>query len=381
MFRLAQATVWHDRRRYTPIALVVTVAGLMLMAQLAIATGVFRDAASPISRSNAALWAAPEGTATLNESLGLEPGRASALWVIPELVRLEPYSLGYGSLAARPRSGSEVFLEAVDEGVRFVSVLYIDSDRDGLLYARHIPAELRAQLSDPDTIVVGTEDAAALGVEVGGKVWLDNRPVQVVGTLPGLQGLGMSTVLVGQAGQTTQGPPSFWLLGFAPDTPPARIAQIASEFGAELGLSLLTPETLADATIRQFVFESGAGSIFLYSAGLAFVIAAMVVNQVMRAAVLGAIREYAALRAFGIGFGRLSGLVLMQGGLIAVASVALMLVMTMGLLAILEHMSVPQALSLALAALVVFAVVLVLLASTLLALRHLRNADPASLLR
>ncbi|MBD1203944.1 MAG: hypothetical protein H9533_07390 [Rhodobacteraceae bacterium] len=381
MFRLAQATVWHDRRRYAPIALVVTVAGLMLMAQLAIATGVFRDAASPVNRSEAALWAGPEGAATLNESMGLEAGRASALWVIPELVRLEPYAMGFGSLAARPRAGDEVALEAADEGVRFVAVLYIDSDRDALLYSRHMPADLRVQLSDPGTIVIGKEDAGVLGVEVGGKVWLDNRPLRVVGTLPGLQGLGMSTVLVGQAGQTMQGPPNFWLMGFAPGTSAERIAQIASEEGAHLRLSLLQPDALADATIRQFVFESGAGSIFLYSAGLAFVIAAMVVNQVMRAAVMGAIREYAALRAFGIGFGRLAWLVLIQGGLIAVASVAVMLGLTMGLLAFLRHMDVPYALPPALAALVVLAVVLVLLASTLIALRHLRNADPASLLR
>lgn len=381
MFRLAQATVWHDRRRYTPIALVVTVAGLMLMAQLAIATGVFRDAASPITRSEAALWAAPEGTATLNESMGLDAGRASALWVIPELTRLEPYAIGYGSLAARPRSASAAMLEAADEGVRFVSVLYIDSDRDALLYARHMPADLREQLSDPGTVVIGTEDAALLGVDIGGKVWLDNRPLRVVGTLPGLQGLGTSTVLIGQAGQTIQGPPSFWLLGFAPGTPPERIAQIASKEGVDLRLSLLPPDALADATIRQFVFESGAGSIFLYSAGLAFVIAAMVVNQVMRAAVMGAIREYAALRAFGIGFGRLAWLVLLQGGLIAVASVVVMLGLTMGLLALLRHMEVPHALPPALAALVILVVVIVLLVSTLIALRHLRNADPASLLR
>jgi ABC-type antimicrobial peptide transport system permease subunit len=73
--------------------------------------------------------------------------------------------------------------------------------------------------------------------------------------------------------------------------------------------------------------------------------------------------------------------VLLQAGLIAVASVVVMLGLTMGLLAFLRHMEVPYALPPALAALVVLAVVLVLLASTLIALRHLRNADPASLLR
>lgn len=381
MLGLAFATVWHDRRRYLPITVVVMVAGLMLMAQLAIANGIFRDAATPVERSTAALWAAPQGTSTLNESVGLAPDRAAALWVIPELTRLEPYATGFGSLAARPRSGGEMMTDFADDGVRFVSLIYLDADAEALLYDRHLPDDMRSKLRESDTIIISAEDAASLGVQVGGKVWLDNRPLRVVGMLPGLRGLEMSTALLGEAGQTDTGLPGFWLLGLKEGTSPERIAEIAVVTGAALRLSILHPDELAAATIRQFVLESGAGSIFTYSAGLAFVIAGMVVNQVMRAAVLGAIREYAALRAFGIGFSRLAWLVLLQGGLIAVLSVGAMLGLTWGLLLFLERMSVPHALPPGLAALVVAAVLCVLLASTVLALRHLRHADPAGLLR
>ncbi len=159
------------------------------------------------------------------------------------------------------------------------------------------------------------------------------------------------------------------------------MAEIADLMSRDLRLSILRPEVLSEATIAQFVFDSGAGRIFIYSAGLAFVIAAMVVAQVMRAAVLGSVREYAALRAFGISFGRLCWLVFLQGGLIAGASVAVMGVMSLGLLALLDWAQIPYALPPLLTALVFVSITAVLLVSTVLALRHLRQADPASLLR
>jgi putative ABC transport system permease protein len=381
MFRLALATVWFDRLRYSPIAVVVTVAGLMLMAQLAIAVGVFRDASSPVNRSTAVLWAGPEGSATLTDSRGLDAGRASVLWVIPELERLEPFATGFAQLSAKPSSGDDFSMDFESDGMRFVMLVYLNADETALLYARHIPADIRARLSEAGTIVIGQEDAEALGVKVGDKLWLENRPLRLVGTLPGLQGLGMSTALIGTAGQTVPGPPAFWLLGLKPGTTAARINEIADQLSSDLRLSILPSKTLSEATMFQFAFESGAGTIFMYSAGLAFVIAAMVVNQVMRAAVMGAMREYAALRAFGISFGRLVTLVLLQGGLIAAGSVTMMLGLTLVLLAFLRWSSVPYDLPPVLAAVVAVALVLVLCLSTLLALRNLRLADPTSLLR
>lgn len=353
----------------------------MLMVQLAIAVGVFRDAASPVNRSTALLWAGPEGSSTLTDSRGLDTGRASVLWVIPELERLEPFATSFGQLSAKPSSGDDFSMDFGSDGMRFVMLVYLNADENALLYARHVPADIRARLREAGTIVIGQEDAEALGVKVGDKLWLENRPLRLVGTLPGLQGLGMSTALIGTAGQTVPAPPAFWLLGLKPDTTQARIEEIADQLSSDLRLSILPSKSLSEATMYQFAFESGAGTIFMYSAGLAFVIAAMVVNQVMRAAVMGAMREYAALRAFGISFGRLAALVLMQGGLIAAGSVTMLLGLTLVLLAFLRWASVPYDLPPSMAAAVAMALVLVLCFSTLVALRNLRLADPSSLLR
>ena len=362
----------------------VTVAGLLIMAQIAVAGGVFRDAASAIDRSAAPLWAGPAGANTLLESNGLDAGRASALWIIPELVGLEPFASRYGDLSARPPPGEG--LAGVGEAwpappERFAMVILVDTGPDATLYARHLPQEMRARLAEPDTIIIGREDAAVLGVVVGDRVWLNGRPMRVVGTLPGMQGLGISTALIGAANATAEDIPAFWLIALAPGTTPERIAEIARDPALTGPLSVRPAAELTEATIRQFVLTSGVGTIFLYIAGFALVVAAMVVSQVMRAAVLAAVREYAALGAFGIGFGRLATLVLLQGGLVALASILVMAAATVGLLAVFGWASIPYALPLWLAGVAVAAMCLVLAGSTLLAIRHLRHADPASLLR
>ena len=147
------------------------------------------------------------------------------------------------------------------------------------------------------------------------------------------------------------------------------------------GLSVLPAHELIDATINEFMMESGAGTIFLFSSGFALAVAAMVVSQVIRAAVMAALREYAALRAFGIGFGRIAMLVLTQGAIIAAVSVVVMTGATLGLLALFRWGAVSYDLPLWLASSVVGAMCLLLAVSVLLAIRYLRRADPASLLR
>ena len=108
MIHLVLTTVWHDQRRFVPIAIVVTVAGLLVMAQIAVAGGVFRDAASAVNRCTAPLWAGPAGGNTLLEGNGLDAARASQLWIIPKIDGLNPFASRYGDLSARPPPGESL---------------------------------------------------------------------------------------------------------------------------------------------------------------------------------------------------------------------------------------------------------------------------------
>ncbi|MDO5604317.1 MAG: hypothetical protein Q4G25_04050 [Paracoccus sp. (in: a-proteobacteria)] len=394
MFRIALATFMHERRRYVPIIVVVTLAGLLMIVQIAVALGVVRDAASPITRSTADLWAGPPAAMSLSDGRTLEASAASAMWLIPELTRIEPYSTRFGELSRTQGNEAEIPGETPPSSRRYVNVLVVSTDADAMLYARHLPAEMRRALTEPGTIVTGAEDAAAIGVAPGGRIYLDGRAFRLVGVLNGMGGLGMSSALIGtaslpapasggggaEAGEPAQAP-AFWLVGLRAGTSAERRAEIAATLNSGGQLSILTATELEQATMSQFALESGAGTIFLGSAAVALAVAALIVNQTMSSAIAAATREYAALRAFGVGFRRLVALVLMQGALAALASVAVLAVMTGGLLMVLERAQIPHALPLPLAMLAAGAIVLVVLLSNLFALRRLRAVDPAALLR
>lgn len=393
MFRLALASVRHDRRRYAPIAIVVAIAGLMLLAQIAVAMGVFRDAAAPVARSTADLWAGPATSASLGAGGTLDPAQAAALWLIPELSRLEPYATRFGELTLRPPAEDASVWEQDASPTRFANLVVIDPAEDGMLYARHLPPALRRALAEPGSIVIGTEDAGAMGVAPGGRLFLDGRPMRVAGTLPGLRGLGLSTALIGPASLSAEGGeaqaaqagpaqgPGFWLIGLKPGTTPARRAEIAAAIDAAGAMRLWEPRDLQSATLRACALESGAGTIFLSSAAVALVVAALVVNQTMSAAIAGAMREYAALRAFGLGAGRLAVLLLLQGGIVLALALAVLGAGVLGLLALLRWGQVPHALPPGLALAATGTIAAVVLGSNVFALRRLRAVDPAALLR
>jgi putative ABC transport system permease protein len=107
----------------------------------------------------------------------------------------------------------------------------------------------------------------------------------------------------------------------------------------------------------------------------------MVVSQTLSAAVANAIREYAALRAYGIGYRKIQAIVIKQGLYVCFAALILTAVASSLVLLALSWRGVANELPLPLAAAVVLALKLTVVISNVLALRRLRSADPASLLR
>jgi putative ABC transport system permease protein len=107
----------------------------------------------------------------------------------------------------------------------------------------------------------------------------------------------------------------------------------------------------------------------------------MVVSQTLSAAVANAMREYAALRAYGISYRSVQGMVIKQGLYVCLAALVLTAVASALVLWGLYQRGVATELPLPLAAGVALALMLTVVISNLLALRRLRHADPASLLR
>jgi putative ABC transport system permease protein len=130
-----------------------------------------------------------------------------------------------------------------------------------------------------------------------------------------------------------------------------------------------------------WMLDTGAGAAVLFLAGIVFLVGAVITSQTLVAAVVGSVREYATLNALGVGVGALRKVVLEQAFWVGALGLLGSLVLGGLLFLLARSYSVPVAFSFVA---IIACVVLILglaIVSGLAAMRSLRRADPATLLR
>ncbi|MDO5527934.1 MAG: ABC transporter permease [Paracoccus sp. (in: a-proteobacteria)] len=384
MVNLALQSVLHAWRRYLPVAIAVGVSGLLIAAQLAIALGAARSGAAPIEQSGAILWAGPADATSLETSAGLSPFAASQLWLDADVRRIEPWPEAQSLTLESDDPESSAY-------ERQVTVLGLDVSEGALSFSRIIPPDLRRLLREPGTVLIGRADAARLGLAAGDRLRISGQPLRIIAVLPELRGLFSVQLLTSEAtlrGLSSSGAagggagaPSFYLMALRAGASPATVAERLGNAGLGTEMRVWHAQELTAATIRSWLFDSGIGMIFGVSAAMALGITLMVVNQTLGAAVAASIREYAALRAYGIAFPSLQKIVVLQGLHVGLAALALTGLASWLLIGALGRLNLPLSLPLPVAAAVGAVLMAVIMLSNLIAVRRLRKADPAGLLR
>lgn len=382
MLRVAWKSVRHDWRRYLPAVICVSVSGLLMIMQLALMLGAFRNVSAPISMSSAILWAGSSEVTSFDNGEALEAPAASLLWLIPEVARVEPFAKAF-SLMSLPAQPGEV----ASTREHFIEVVGTTIDSDSMLFGNVISPELRESLAEPGTVILDKVVAGTLGVRIGSTVLIEDQPVRVVGLLDGLRGIWVSTVITSQAtvrsllGQAASAAPTFILVGLDPNAPLGSTKRLLAEFKGHPDLWIWTRDDLISSTMNQWALNSAIGVIFMSSIGVALVVTLLVVSQSLGAAVGASIREYAALRAYGFSYGRLQRLVLAQGGIVGIAALVVTGLVTAPLIKYLQDKGVAVVVTWPLVFWCACALMVCVFVSNLIALRRLRKADPAALLR
>ncbi|MFB2593447.1 ABC transporter permease [Paracoccus sp. p4-l81] len=380
MIDLALKSVRHDWRRYLPVAVAIGISGLLMVMQLAFAMGAFSTAAAPIGLSRAQIWVGPATATSLDESAGIGAAQASALWMVQGVERIEPYQTSFAEVSRERKVGQ------AEESPRYGLIVGLDVRPGAALYAGVVSGAARRALAEPDTAVIDRSLAADLGLRLGDRVSVSKRTLRIVGIKRGLRGMGMTSVLVSEptarslAGSATSDP-AFYLLTLAD---PRDAAQVQAELDRGRVASELrawNADDLRNSTIRTWALGSGAGTIFLASTGIALTVTLLIVNQTLGAAVAATMREYAALRAYGLSFGRVQRIVMRQGLWVGLGAMALTGLLAAILLIVLRMRDVAVVMTPIMAAGTALALLVVVILSNLMALRRLRHADPASLLR
>ncbi|TBR14190.1 MAG: FtsX-like permease family protein [Lysobacter sp.] len=377
MVALARRTLRYEWRRFLPATVAVAFASFLLLLQASLVLGIFGSASVYVTGSSADVWVGYPGTQSVDQGRPVDPDVATLIDMEPGVARVEPFIWFDGDWRGTAATGPvSVFVSG------------IDTRADGLMFSKVLSPELRLALQMPDAVIVDRSELEKLGVAVGSSARINGETVRVVGVGSGLRALGGVSVLASleTARRLNVDAPH-------PDWPTYVVAQLRDPARADAVAEQLSRQPgggphqawASDAFARQstmfWLFDTGAGAGVLFLAGVVCLVGAAITSQTLVGAVFGSIREYATLNALGVGLGSLRWVVLEQAfwvgavGLVA-ASISGLLVIS---LARLKDIPVVFNAGLWLACMGVVMALAVF--SGLIALRSLRRADPAELLR
>lgn len=374
---LARKTLLNEWRRFLPAVVAVAFSALLLLVQTALVLGIFGSAAIYIEASKGQLWVGYPGTRTVE--LGRLLPADTEIWVrLDEAVdRVEPYRWLYGDWRVRS-----------DQGAFSMYVSGIDTSADALMFTRVLPASLRARLEQPDSIVVDVADMEKLGVALGDRPRINGHEVEVVGTLTGLRTLGGVNILTSletagriQPGGLADERVAYYVVRLRDGANAAHAQRRLNAQGREHGFQVWSRDEFAKVVTRYWLFDTGAGLAVLFLSVVVSLTGAVITSQTLMGAVAGSASEYAALQALGIGMGALRRVVIEQAAWIGASGLLLGIAGAAAALWMASRNDVPIAVE----ALPSLACALLVLGISMIsgwaAVRALRQADPASLLR
>jgi len=268
-----------------------------------------------------------------------------------------------------------------------VFVSGIDTSAEGLMFSKALPLDLRQRLKEPDAVVVDRSDLAQLGIDIGQTATINGHEVRVVGISSGLRALGGVNVLCSldtarhlDSDAEDIGPT--YLVAKLRDPTQAKAVAMRLRGDTAFGpYTTWSADHFAHISVRYWMFDTGAGAGVLFLAGIVFLVGAVITSQTLIAAVNGSVREYATLNALGVGVGALRRVVLEQAFWVGALGLLGASVLGVVLLLLARGQNVPVVLNLPAALGCIILVMGLAAVSGLAAMRSLRAADPATLLR
>ncbi len=376
MVALARQTLIHEWRRFLPAIIAVGFAGLLQLLQAGLVLGIFGSASVYITSSVADLWVGYPGTQSVNLGRPIDADVEMRLRMDSDVLKVEPFQwVDADWRGACDTGGVSVFVSGINAGP------------NGLMYERILSKALRARLKEPGAVIIDRADLVSLGVNPGDTATINGHRVRVVGVTSGLRALGGVNVVTSlatarQLDTAVVGNRTTYLVAKVRD--PAQAAAVATRLEGATAFgsyAVWTAKQFAHRSQMYWIFDTGAGAGVLFMAGIVFLVGAVITSQTLVAAVIGSIREYATLNALGVGVNALRKVVMEQAFWVGAIGLLGSSVLACGLFAIAAHFNVPVELSpLAVGTCLLLSMILAL-ASGLAAIRTLRHADPASLLR
>jgi putative ABC transport system permease protein len=369
----ALITIWHERKRFLPGIIAVAFSAVLILFQGGLLVGQFSLTSTPIDHSSADLWIGHPMDLSVDLGRAIPERWLSYVAVQPEVEQVETYIIGM------------IVVDRADGRSELCTVVGSSLEDDALGAVRELTPELRWLLSEPGAVVADETELGRLGFEgVGDVAEVLGQRVRLVGVVRGLKSLAAPYLFCSL--RTSR----ILFQGIQPDEAifilarcrPAEAAQaVAQRLRKEYAMSAFTSEGFSTQTRVHWMMATKAGATAVWSAILGLVIGVVITCQTLYAATAASWREYAVLEALGIPTRRIVTAVLAQSFWVGAAGLVIAAPVTLTLSDLLALIGLKLLFPTWLVGPTVGVTLATVILSGLVALRSLRLAQPAELLR
>jgi len=388
---LALSTLLYEWRRYMAAVMALALSGLLVLAMTGVFIGIGKGFTATIERSSADIIIMQPGAKSLMGGPSGVPRRFIPLaYRNPQVVEVQPLDGAGGTFQSvknvDPTMSQADRAKMGAPRMEFVQASIIDTTPGAVTIPTDYSQELVDALRQPYTVAIDETAVSKLGVKLGDRALYNGQTVTVVGITRGYPNMMQATVIMSRdtlrmVGQADTGPRVGPLMVKLRD--PAQAPVVAAQLN-RLGAGqwkAWTRQELADANAGA-MFEEGILVIIIGGCVvLGAIIGVAITWQTLRGAIMANIKEFASLRALGVGMGSLNRIVMELSfwvGCVGVAA-AIFLTWLVSLLAMANAVII--ALPPILLIIVGGGLIVIAMLSGLLSLGVLKNSQPADLLR
>ena len=388
---LALSTLLFEWRRYMAAVMALALSGLLVLAMTGVFIGIGKGFTATIERSSADIIIMQPGATSLMGGPSGVPRRFIPLaYRNPQVIEVQPLDGAGGSFQSvknvDPTMSQADRARQRAPRQQFVQASIIDTTPGAVTIPTDYSQELVDALRQPYTVAIDETAVTKLGVKLGDRALYNGQTVTVVGITRGYPNMMQANIVMSRdtlrmLGQADTGPRVGPLMVKLRD--PAQADRVAAQLNT-LGdgqWKAWTRQELADANAGA-MFEEGILVIIIGGCVvLGTIIGVAITWQTLRGAIMANIKEFASLRALGVGMGSLNRIVMELSfwvGLVGVAA-------AIGLTLLVQMLAMANAVIIALPPILLIIVggglVVIAMLSGLLSLGILKNSQPADLLR
>lgn len=368
----ALETLWFERKRYIPGIMAVAFSGMLIALQAGIMLGLIGVVSVPIENSKAQIWVAYPGTPACDLARPMPAYYQDQIWSQSGVSAVDEYVQGF-SFWTTPTGKNEL-----------VILMGCNLSNDSLGPVKQLTAEQKALLTEPGSVVLDSKDKWRVEVEkVGEEGEIFGRRVRCVGFAPNMGSISGPYVLCSLPTAKNflrlRDDQTSYLLASCKD--PADVPRVVANLNTFNRFTAYAADDFSQRSKLHWITKTKAGIAVMFTALLGLLVGASVTSQTLYSATAASIRELAVLRALGIPRWRMNLFVLQQAFLVGVFGLCVGFPVTFGLAHLARELGTKAVLPDWL--LIGTAVITLTMSifSGLVALRSLRNAEPALLLR